>query len=97
MDLPAPAVLMMGIRTHSFLIYSIYSQPIERNINASDSSEISVTSVNSLFPAALFRKRNLPHGVPHQIRSFIALNCDFRDLSENLKRMNLLKNCIRII
>ena len=58
MDLPAPAVLMMGIRTHSFLIYSIYSQPIERNINASDSSEISVTSVNSLFPAALFRKRN---------------------------------------
>ena len=29
--------------------------------------------------------------VPHHIRLFIALNCDFQELSENLKGMNHLR------
>ena len=34
-------------------------------------------------------------GVPYHIRSFIAKNCDFRDLSENLKRMYRLKKMVK--
>lgn len=30
--------------------------------------------------------------VPHNFRSFMALNCDLRDYTENLKRMNHFKN-----
>ena len=36
-------------------------------------------------------------GVPHHIRPFIALNCDFRDKTKNLKRMNHFKDCIRLL
>jgi len=33
---------------------------------------------------------------PQHIRSFIDSTCDFRDKSEDLKRLNQWKNCIRL-
>ena len=48
---------------------------------------------NQLYPL----NKTLYCRVPHHIRSFIALNCDFRGKSIDLKRLNHQKKIIRLI